>query len=305
MHTPDIMSSNPQSRFGLYVRQMRAYQWVKNLLILLPPMLAHRISDPGVFASAVLGFLSFSAIASAVYILNDIVDVENDRAHPRKQFRPLASRAITMQSAIAMVVVLLATGVGVAVAYLPFEFVLCLLTYMVVTTVYSFTLKRIVLVDAITLSVLYTLRIVAGGAATHIEVSEWLLGFSLFMFMSLAFLKRYVELLDTIERDGRTVSGRGYHVGDSQFVLVAGAALGYVGVLVFTLYVNAPHVQVLYHRPKLLWLCVPTIVYWISHVWLSAHRGVMHDDPIVFAARDVRSWAAGLVAVAIVVAASL
>ena len=161
------------------------------------------------------------------------------------------------------------------------------------------------LIDVIALAGLYSLRIAAGGAAADVPVSTWLLGFSLFLFMSLAFLKRYTELLDTIERDGRTVSGRGYHVGDADFVLVAGAALGFVAILVFTRYLDAQQVRDLYKHPEYLWLITPCLVYWVSHLWLRAHRGEMHDDPIVFAARDGASWIVGAAIVVITIAASL
>jgi 4-hydroxybenzoate polyprenyltransferase len=187
---------------------------------------------------------------------------------------------------------------------MPLPFTLWLLTYAAVTSAYSFILKRVVLVDVISLAGLYALRVAAGGAAAQVEVSPWLLGFSLFLFMSLAFLKRYAELRDTIERDGTHVSGRGYHVGDANFVMVAGTALGFVAVMVFTMYVNGPQVQALYRHPYRLWLIAPCLVYWVGHLWLTAQRGGMHDDPIVFAARDKHSWAVGAAIAAIAVAAT-
>ena len=286
-------------------KQMRVYQWVKNLLLFVPLALAHRIADTHALLMCVLGFVAFSCAASAVYVINDLIDLEHDRQHPRKRDRPLAAGLITVHVAVLLVVVLLSVASYIAIAFMPPAFIMWLGFYAVVTTAYSLLLKRLVLVDVIALAGLYSLRMAAGGAAAEIAVSTWLLGFSLFLFMSLAFLKRYTELLDTIERDGRTVSGRGYHAGDAEFVLVAGASLGFVAVLVFTLYVNGPQVQSLYTRPYLMWLIAPCLVYWLSNLWLTAHRGGMHDDPIVFAARDTSSWSVGAAIVIIAIAASM
>ncbi|MCX6139896.1 MAG: UbiA family prenyltransferase [Candidatus Kapabacteria bacterium] len=293
------------SIFVVVAKQMRIYQWVKNLLLFVPVALAHRITDAQALISCALGFVAFSCAASAVYVVNDIVDLEHDRTHPRKKSRPLAAGQLSFRGAMLITAVLLAVSAYISIGLMPVSFLMWLGFYAVVTTAYSFFLKRIVLVDVITLAGLYSLRMAAGGAAADVQVSTWLLGFSLFLFMSLAFLKRYTELLDTIERDGRTVSGRGYHAGDAEFVLVAGASLGFVAVLVFTLYVNGPQVQSLYTRPYMMWLIAPCLVYWLSHLWLTAHRGGMHDDPIVFAARDVPSWAVGVAIASIAVAASL
>ncbi|MBC8124738.1 MAG: UbiA family prenyltransferase [Candidatus Kapabacteria bacterium] len=297
--------ASSSSVFVIVAKQMRVYQWVKNLLLFVPLALAHRITDAHALLMCVLGFVAFSCTASAVYIVNDLIDLEHDRTHPRKRDRPLAAGLITVRAAILLAITLLIVAFYIAIAIMPLAFLMWLGLYAVVTTAYSFVLKRMVLVDVIALAGLYSLRMAAGGAAAEIAVSTWLLGFSLFLFMSLAFLKRYTELLDTIERDGRVVSGRGYHAGDADFVLVAGASLGFVAVLVFTLYVNGPQVQALYTRPYLMWLIAPCLVYWLSNLWLTAHRGGMHDDPIVFAARDKSSWAVGAAIALIAVAASM
>ena len=286
------------------IKQIRAYQWVKNLLIVVPLLLAHKTHDTHAIMHCILGFVAMSFLASSVYVLNDLADVEHDRAHPRKRYRPIAAGAISIAQAWALVGVLTSGVVTLCALYLPIAFVAWLGVYAVATTLYSFVLKRLVLVDVIALAGMYSLRIAAGGAAAAVDVSPWLLGFTLFLFMSLAFLKRYTELRDTIERDGHIVSGRGYHVGDSSFVMMAGTALGFVAVLIFTLYVNGTQVQALYAHPDRMWLIAPCLVYWISHLWLTAHRGGMHDDPIVFAARDARSWIVGAMIVVIAVAST-
>lgn len=288
----------------LIIKQIRVYQWVKNLLIFVPLILAHGSTEPHALMQCILGFAAMSMLASSVYVLNDIADVEHDRNHPRKRYRPIASGAISLPQAWFLVVTLISACIVLCINYLPVSFVGWMGVYAVATTLYSFLLKRIVLVDVMSLSGLYSLRIAAGGAAAGVAVSPWLLGFSLFLFMSLAFLKRYTELLDTIERDGHVVSGRGYHVGDASFVLIAGASLGFVAVLIFTLYINGADVEKLYANPMLLWLIAPCMVYWLSHLWLTAHRGGMHDDPIVFAVRDIGSWVVGFVIICIAVAAA-
>lgn len=296
--------AEPSSLLVNLLRQMRVYQWVKNLLLIVPLALAHKTGDVDALVACVWGMLAFSLVASSVYIVNDISDLEHDRAHPRKRYRPLASGAISLPLAWSVVIVCVATASVICLTLMPQAFSLWLVTYAVATTAYSFVLKRVALVDVIVLAGLYALRVAAGGAAAGVEVSPWLLGFSLFLFMSLAFLKRYAELRDTIEREGTHVSGRGYHVGDAEFVLMAGTALGFVAVLVFTLYVNGPQVQTLYRHPYRMWLISPCLVYWVSHLWLTAHRGGMHDDPIVFAVRDKHSWAVGAAIAAVAVAAT-
>ena len=292
------------SVFVAIARQMRLYQWVKNLLLMVPILLAHRTNDVSALLTCLWGMLAFSLVASSVYVVNDLADLEHDRKHPRKRFRPLAHGDLSVATARSIVALCIVLACFISLVMMPMAFTLWLLTYAVVTSAYSFVLKRVVLVDVIALAGLYALRVAAGGAAAQVEVSPWLLGFSLFLFMSLAFLKRYAELRDTIEREGTHVSGRGYHVGDASFVLVAGTALGFVAVMVFTMYVNGPQVQALYHHPYRLWLIAPCLVYWVSHLWLTAQRGFMHDDPIVFAARDKHSWAVGAVIAAIAISAT-
>lgn len=290
----------------LLVRQLRPHQWSKNLLVFIPMILAHDVGlgsnhAPGVW-QALLAFLSFSFVASAVYTLNDLADRHSDAAHPRKRFRPLASGAISARLAVMLIVVLLAAAAPMA-AQLSASFTVLLAIYLASTTLYSFWLKRLVLIDVIVLAGLYTLRIIAGGAATETPVSTWLLMFSLCVFTSLAFLKRYTELRDTVEHEGRTISGRGYRVGDAHFVLIAGTAIGYLAVFVFAFYLSGTDVTRLYAHPTRLWAMVPVLLYWISRMWLKAHRGEMHDDPIIFALRDRATYILGVIMVVIFVVA--
>ena len=288
------MDKQPQSIVVLLLRQMRLHQWVKNLLLFVPLILAHEIGDTDRLVRTLIAALSFSVLASAVYCVNDLVDRESDAAHPRKRLRPLASGDLGAVQVLTLAAVLVAISVTLAVLASTPMFWMFLGLYAVSTTAYSLWLKRIVLVDVGVLSLLYTLRIIAGGEAASVEVTSWLLILSIFLFSSLAFLKRYTELLETVEREGRNVSGRGYHVGDVEFVLMAGVALGFLSVLVFSLYVGSGHVQNLYASPQRLWAAVPLLLYWIGRMWLAAHRGRMHDDPIIFALRDKASYVVGV-----------
>jgi len=275
---------------------------VKNLLLMVPLVLAHVLDEWTRVADVIVAILGFSLCASAVYVVNDLVDVESDRAHPTKHRRPLAAGTVAAPLAKILAFVLVVSGLALGYA-VSMSTLAWMGLYVVVTSLYSFWLKRLVIVDVVVLSGLYTLRLAAGAAAADVSMSGWLATFSLFFFTSLAFLKRYVELRDTVEREGRVIAGRGYHVGDAVFVAVTGVALGFLAVLVFTLYLQSHDVRVLYTHPDVLWFVIPLVIYWVSRTWLVAWRGTMHDDPIVFAMRDIPSYVVfGLTAVILYVA---
>jgi 4-hydroxybenzoate polyprenyltransferase/phosphoserine phosphatase len=274
----------PQAWLRPALRAMRPHQWLKNLLVFVPVVAAHEMSLPPLSA-ATPAFVAFCLSASAVYVLNDLLDLRADRSHPRKRQRPFASGALTIKSGTWLFAGLAIAGLAVS-AFIGAQFVAMLLLYQVATTAYSLVLKRQAVIDICTLAGLYTLRIVAGGIATGIGLSVWLLAFSTFFFFSLAAAKRLAELTELEGLGGRLTLGRGYRVED--LPLVAGMALasGYVAVLVMALYINVPEVQALYYRPEMLWGICPILLYWISRVVLWAHRGEMPDDPVVFALRD-------------------
>lgn len=278
---------------GAVVRLMRPHQWTKNVLLLVPLAAAHGAGGPAALSTVLLAVLAFCLCASSVYIVNDIVDLESDRAHARKCRRPLASGAVPVATALVLAPVLLAAAALITV-FLPPKFQLVMGVYWLLTMAYSFKLKGIVLVDAICLAALYTLRVIAGGAAANVALSFWLLVFSIFLFLSLAFVKRYAEL-DSLRRQSQLeAAGRGYHVEDLPVLQSLGTAAGYLSVLVLALYINSPDIESLYHRPKLIWLLCVLMLYWISRVWMKAHRGTMHDDPVVFALKDRMSLLIGL-----------
>jgi 4-hydroxybenzoate polyprenyltransferase/phosphoserine phosphatase len=295
--TATVVRTFPRTgtRLAAIARALRPHQWAKNVLVLVPLLAAHRLSDPSAIADGLLGLVAFCLCASSVYVLNDMLDLEADRAHARKSKRPFAAGDLSLATGIALVPALLAAAILIA-ALLPEKFQLWLGAYYLLTAAYSFALKRLLLVDAVALAGLYTLRIVAGAGAATVALSFWLLLFSVFLFLSLAFVKRYAEL-DALRRQQRLQAiGRGYHVEDLAVLQSFGTASGYLSVLVLALYINSPDILPLYHRPKVIWMLCVVMLFWISRVWMTAHRGKMHDDPVVYALRDRVSLALGLLA---------
>jgi len=285
------------------VRALRPHQWAKNVLVLVPVFAAHRFGDLTALGCAFAGFVAFCLCASSVYLLNDMLDLEADRGHPRKSKRPFASGDLSIATGLMLVPVLLGAAALIA-AFLPGKFQLCLGAYYVLTFGYSINLKRMLLVDAVALAGLYTLRIIAGAGAATVALSFWLLLFSVFLFLSLAFVKRYAEL-DSLRRQQKLQAlGRGYRVEDLAVLQSFGTAAGYLSVLILALYINSPEIQPLYSRPKAIWMLCVLMLYWISRVWMTAHRGGMHDDPVVYALRDRVSLGIGLLA-AITVAVAI
>ncbi len=266
------------------VRLIRPHQWPKNVLVFVPMLAAHQLTLNALWHS-VLAFIAFGLIASSTYVLNDLLDLNADRAHPRKRRRPLASGALSIAHGTLLMPVLALAGIGAALlSGLPL--LGALLAYFALTTAYSFRLKRMVAVDICALAVLYTMRILAGTAATGIPASMWLLAFSTFFFFSLAAVKRQAELVDGVAAGRVKTHGRGYHVGDLSIVNNIAVSAGMVSVLVLALYANSEPVQLLYHTPEMLWGVCLVLLFWNSRIAILTHRGQMHDDPLVFAARD-------------------
>lgn len=302
-NTPHRALERPAPRAFMLARALRLYQWSKNLLVFVPLLTAHRFLEPGAAASALLAFLAFSLVASAVYLLNDLSDLEADRRHPTKRRRAIAAGELPIASAIAMMPVLLLGAAAISLL-LPWTFAALLVLYVGVNLGYSFFLKRVALVDVFVLAGLYGLRILAGAAAIGVPVSHWLLAFSLFAFLSLALAKRYVEVAHVAARDGSQVEGRGYAAGDGALLGTLGIVSGYLSVLVFALYITSGEVQVLYGTPVLLWLIGPLLLFWITRIWFLAYRGRLHEDPLLFALRDGASYAIGAAVLAVMVAST-
>ncbi len=290
------------ARPSLYRQALRPHQWLKNVLVFVPLLAAHQLDREGLLVSSLTAFLAFGLCASSAYLLNDLLDLPADRRHPRKRRRPFAAGDLPLRHGLLLSPLLLAAGLGLGLlSSLPFLGVLTV--YYALTLAYSLYLKRVVLLDVLVLAGLYTARIIAGAAAIGIWPSSWLLAFSLFLFFSLAMVKRYTELV-VLRRDGeRRTRRRGYRVDDLQLLPALGGAAGYLAVLVLALYINSDTVVALYTRPWLIWLLCPLLLYWISRMWLIAHRGDMHDDPIVFALEDRASLIVAALGAAVVVAA--
>jgi 4-hydroxybenzoate polyprenyltransferase len=282
---------------------LRVHQWLKNLLLAVPLLAAHRVTDAAAWVTLLLSFVAFSLCASAVYIANDLLDLEHDRRHPRKRLRPFAAGTLSTIYGVAMLPVLCLLSARLAWV-VGARFTACLVLYVVIATLYSLTLKRLAIVDVLTLAALYTLRIVAGAMAVSLYPSFWLLAFSVFLFVSLAFVKRFAELKEQPD-DTRSVllPGRGYLNSDAPVVFAVGIAAGYAAVLVMALYVHGESVRELYDQPELIWVAVPLVLYWVTRIWLMAHRGKMHDDPLLFAVTDRGSWAVGVLFVMAIVLA--
>jgi 4-hydroxybenzoate polyprenyltransferase len=271
-------------------RALRVHQWLKNLLLFVPLATAHRVLDVELLLRTALGFLAFGLVASSVYVANDLLDLDSDRRHPRKRRRPFASGRLPLWVGIAGIPLLLGAGFALALSLAP-AFAAVLGGYFAVTTAYTYRLKSLALVDVLCLAGLYVVRIFAGGAVTGIAVSNWLLAFSAFAFLSLALVKRLSELKLVEGLAGAELHGRGYSVADLPIVSQTGVAAGQLAVVVLALYVHSPDVAALYAHPMRLWFVCALVFFWISRVWLLAARGQMHDDPVVFAARDPVSYA--------------
>jgi len=283
-----------------YIKALRPHQWVKNILVFLPMLAAQQLD---MFVLAFMAFVLFSMTASSVYIFNDLVDLPSDRAHPRKRNRPLAAGKLPLRDGVIIGVGLIVLSLFVYVLFMPPIFLAVLAFYFAVTVAYSFSLKRKLIVDVITLAGLYTLRIIAGGAATGIMPSPWLLAFSVFLFYSLATIKRQAELLDQMPNQNKAPPGRGYLPSDVSVMQMIAISSGQAAVLVFALYLYSPSVGELYAAPEVLWLICPVLLYWLSRIAVLTHRGFMDDDPIVFAAKDkISLLTAGVVVLIVFVA---
>ncbi|OQW88115.1 MAG: hypothetical protein BWK72_10255 [Rhodoferax ferrireducens] len=285
---------SPAMGLGVWRKSLRVHQWLKNLLLFVPLFAAHRVGEFDMLLTLGLAFIAFSLCASSVYIANDLLDLESDRKHPRKCKRPFASGSLPIWQGVVVAPILLLASLGLA-SLVGEAFLSWLVGYFLLTCLYSFKLKQLVLVDCLMLAVLYTLRIVAGAAAVEMSLSFWLLAFSGFLFLSLALVKRFAELQVQLLHGKHQAAGRGYFTDDAPLVQMLGIVAGYTAVLVLALYLNSADVVRLYLAPEWIWGCVPVLLFWVSWVWLQAHRGQMHDDPLVFAVKDKASLIAGAI----------
>lgn len=284
------------NRSGLkdWLKALRLHQWMKNALIFVPLLAAHQMMNPVLLLQGILAFVFFGLCASSVYLLNDLLDLADDRHHHTKRNRPFAAGRLPIRSGLLFFPILLAVAFSGAALLLPWEFSGTLIAYYLLTLAYSLSLKRQMALDVIALAALYTLRIIAGAAAFNSELTFWILAFSMFIFLSLALVKRFAELAEARRKGdiGKT-RGRGYYPSDLEMISSLGAASGYLSVMVLALYIHDQATTRLYAHPQLIWLACPLLLFWITRVWMLTHRGQMHDDPVVFAIRDRTSLVVG------------
>jgi 4-hydroxybenzoate polyprenyltransferase len=303
--TPNTFAANHSNGLKLVFKALRIHQWPKNALVFLPLFLSHRFLELGPAFASLIAFFAIGFAASTIYVVNDLMDAGADRRHPSKRNRPFASGALPARYGFLLLAFSLASAIGLCML-LPPMFAVVLLTYVGVNLVYTTYLKRKLLVDVLALAGSYTLRILAGNAATGIELSFWLLAFSIFMFFSLALVKRYVEM-DTIgaaQPNEKRVMGRGYRYVDLEMLSQMGVASAFAAVLVLALYVERSGTTGLYTRPELIWLICPIVLYVVSRIWFLAKRGEMKDDPVAFILNDWRSHLMGAIVAVIMIAAS-
>lgn len=286
----------------LFFTAIRPHQWLKNALLFIPVLTSHTLFRPTVFLDTMLAVIAFCFVTSAVYLMNDMCDVQADRAHPRKSKRPFASGNLSLLWGIFASPLLVCIGFLLSV-FLTKAFMTILGLYFCSTLLYSFFFKKFIFIDVFLLAGLYTLRIVAGHAVNTLPYSFWLLNFSIFLFLSLALVKRYAELVQLEARGQQYASGRAYHMLDRPLIAMCGVSSGYLSVLILALYVHSNEVTFLYDRPDLLLLLIPLFMYWVSRIWLQAHRNILHDDPIVWTISDPASYVVGMLCMLVIVIA--
>jgi len=303
---PAQLFENRPAKLNVWCKALRVQQWAKNILIFLPMLLAHRLSTPELYIKAALAFFAFSFAASAIYILNDLLDLHADQHHPRKKNRPLAAGNLSLLAAAIAAPLLVLTALCTA-PLLPAQFTAILFVYLLITTLYSWRLKQLALLDVVTLAGLYAIRILAGTAAYGVETSGWLIAFSLCIFFSLALVKRYAELREAVAAQPEKIGarGRGYHARHLPWLFRCGIAGGVLSAGVLACYITSPKVLEFYSRPAALWLLCPLLLYWIIRVWRLAAGGRLSDDPLEFAARDRQTWLIGAISAAVLILGSI
>jgi 4-hydroxybenzoate polyprenyltransferase/phosphoserine phosphatase len=297
----EILHSPVKPSIGAWLKLLRVHQYSKNALLFVPLVTAQAFSTSTIFTE-ILAFIAFSLCASSIYILNDIIDLAADRSHPTKRNRPFAAGVIPLAHGLIAAPLLFVAGTAVA-ATISLKLLGVLLCYVALSTAYTLFLKRKLLLDVVVLAGLYTMRVIAGAVAIDVFISQWLFGFSLFIFMTLALVKRYTELAVRLDKGLANPSNRNYRIADLSVIAALAAAAGFNSVTVFALYISSDAVRVFYRRPEILWLFCPVLIYWIGRMLILAHRREMHDDPIVFALRDRISYIALAVAGVILLAA--
>ena len=284
INTIHLFKKSDCSFLTSFIKEIRPYQWVKNILVFIPLIAAQSFDSTSIY-HAFLAFIAFSSTASSLYILNDLLDIKADRNHPKKCKRPLAAGDLSFSIGFILGIFLLLIGL-IFGFIIGGSFPIILLFYYSITFFYSINLKKKALVDIFVLSGLYTIRLQAGGIATNIQISFWLLAFSIFIFLSLAAIKRQSELVDLINRGKNSLENRDYKINDLNFIRTLAISSGMISSLVMALYIKSPKVLDNYSNPKFLWISCCIFLFWIIRVCFKTERGEMEYDPIIFALKD-------------------
>jgi 4-hydroxybenzoate polyprenyltransferase len=293
--------SQPKTNFKSFIELLRPHQWAKNLLLFAPALASNQIGNTALILELTQAFVAFCLCSSSIYIINDLMDLENDRKHPTKCKRPFSSGRLPINQGVILLPFLLVVSALVSLE-INTMFVATISVYFLLTILYTFFLKNVVLLDCLILAGAYTLRIVGGSKVISSEISFWMVSFSVFLFLSLAYLKRYTELIDYKTQGNQVkVSGRAYTQTDAPFIQILGVSAGFISVLVLALYIDSTASAKIYFMPELMWAAVIVLLYWINWMWLKAHRGEMHSDPVIFALTDSVSLCSGVLFVLIVI----
>jgi len=288
-----------------YVTALRPHQWVKNILLFLPAVVSAQIFSTYIFKTLCISFIAFCLVASSGYLFNDLLDLKADRNHPDKKTRPLAAGQISILYSKVLILVLVVIAFSIALLFVNIKFFLMLSVYFLLTAFYSLFLKRKIIADILTLAILYTFRVIAGGVAVDLPLSVWLLTFSMFVFLSLAAVKRLAELVENASIGLKNSLGRSYEVTDIAIIEGISLVSGYISVLVIVFHIFTDATQEFYSRPEILLGICPIVVYWITRMILLAHRGQMHHDPILFSFRDNPSRLSAVLIIIIAIVAKV
>ncbi len=295
-------SKNSKFRFNTFLKQIRIHQWIKNTLVFIPALAGHTIFEPSVFLSSLIAFFSFSFAASSIYILNDVFDLNADRHHSFKKHRPLASGTFSLRHAIFSFWILLFGSLILSFA-LPQTFILLLLTYYVINLAYTFRLKRVAYIDVVLLTSVYVIRVLAGSAASSTDTSVWLFSFAACFFFSLALVKRCSELINMEKAGKEKAVGRGYSKDDSTLLRMLGIVSAILSVVILGIYVLSSTATLLYTQPIYLFGLVILLAFWLGRTWILTLQGNVHEDPVLFATKDVPSYIVACIAIAIILLA--
>ena len=303
-NTADGSKTKPKRKLALIVKQLRCYQWAKNSLLFVPAVTAHELLSFSSYLTLLVAFLGFSVITSAVYVVNDLIDLDNDRSHATKCKRPLASSALSIPMGFALLFGCLIIG-GMLACLVSFKFLLLTLIYLVANFAYSVKLKKIYILDCIALALMYSYRIFLGNEVVYLDISVWLMSFSLFFFLALAFTKRYSELFKAKREQKDSIKGRGFIVADMPLVMSMAVGSGFLSLLIFDLYLNDEHIKSMFTSVWFVYFCIPILLYWLARIFLQSGRGQIHEDPVIFALKDKGSLTLGIIFVALYLLGSI